>query len=325
MSSEQLAVVLQGVEHVHEVPGLETAAVNVEWRCAPTFDHLCRALPGAEVLLGWDFSASELHQAWPQADRQRWIQWSGAGVDAVLFPELVASNVVLTNVRGVFDRSMAEYVLGLILSFAKGFKDTFAAQTERRWNYRWTERLIDRRALVVGVGSIGREIARILSAIGMDVHGVGRSARSSDPDFETISAVKDLNGCLANADFVIVVTPLTADTRGLFGSSQFDAMEKSARFINVGRGEVVDEAALVAALETGGIAGAALDVFHDEPLPENSPLWSAPNIVISPHMSGDYDTHQTTVAELFLDNLQRYCRGDVLINQVDKVQGFVVD
>ena len=118
---------------------------------------------------------------------------------------------------------------------------------------------------------------------------------------------------------------MTPDTHGLFGAKQFASMKKTARFINLSRGEVVDESALVAALETGEIAGAVLDVFQQEPLPEDSPLWSTPNLVVSPHMSGDYDTHQTTMAELFLDNLDRYARGDPLINTVDKVHGFVID
>ena len=156
MSSKRLAVVLQGVKSVDEVPGLEAAGRDVEWRCAPTFDALSERLPGAEVLLGWDFRASELRAAWGQADCLRWIQWSGAGVDALLFPELVSSHVMLTNARGIFDRAMAESVLGFMLSFAKGFTETFQSQVERRWNYRWTEQLMGREVLIVGVGSIGR-------------------------------------------------------------------------------------------------------------------------------------------------------------------------
>ena len=325
MSSKRLAVVLQGVKSVDQVPGLEAAGRDVEWRCAPTADDLSEMLPGAEVLLGWDFRASELRAAWGQADRLRWIQWSGAGVDALLFPELVSSDVVLTNARGVFDRAMAECVLGFMLSFAKGFTETFRAQAERRWNYRWTEQLMGREVLIVGVGSIGREIARLLSAAGLKVQGVGRSARTGDADFGIISAVSDLDQCLAQSDYVVAIPPLTPDTHGLFGAKQFASMKKTARFINLSRGEVVDESALVAALETGQIAGAALDVFQQEPLPEDSPLWSTPNLVVSPHMSGDYDTHETTVAELFLNNLDRYARGDPLINTVDKVHGFVID
>ena len=226
MSSKRLAVVLQGVKSVDQVPGLEAAGRDVEWRCAPTADDLSEMLPGAEVLLGWDFRASELRAAWGQADRLRWIQWSGAGVDALLFPELVSSDVVLTNARGVFDRAMAESVLGFMLSFAKGFTETFRAQAERRWNYRWTEQLMGREVLIVGVGSIGREIARLLSAAGLKVQGVGRSARTGDADFGIISAVSDLDQCLAQSDYVVAIPPLTPDTHGLFGAKQFASMKK---------------------------------------------------------------------------------------------------
>ena len=322
---KKINLVIQGVSSIDEIQGIDRIANHAEIRCAPDLDSMKRCLPEAEVLLGWNFRAKELRETWHLAQNLRWVQWSGAGVDALLFPELISSHVVLTNARGVFDRAMAESVLGFMLSFAKGFTETFRAQAERRWNYRWTEQLMGREVLIVGVGSIGREIARLLSAAGLKVQGVGRSARTGDADFGIISAVSDLDQCLAQSDYVVAIPPLTPDTHGLFGAKQFASMKKTARFINLSRGEVVDESALVAALETGEIAGAVLDVFQQEPLPEDSPLWSTPNLVVSPHMSGDYDTHQTTVAELFLDNLDRYARGDTLINTVDKVHGFVID
>ncbi|GIT24708.1 MAG: hypothetical protein CM1200mP41_07520 [Gammaproteobacteria bacterium] len=128
---------------------------------------------------------------------------------------------------------------------------------------------------------------------------------------------------MAQSDYVVAIPPLTPDTHGLFGAKQFASMKKTARFINLSRGEVVDEAALVAALETGEIAGAVLDVFQQEPLPEDTPLWSTPNLVVSPYV-GRLRTHQTTVAELFLDNLDRYARGDTLINTVDKVTALLL-
>ena len=174
-------VVIQGVESAGEVPGLDALADEASFRCANDLDVLRDALPGAEVLLGWNFAADDVTRAFERADRLRWIQWGGAGVDAALFPALVESDVTLTNVRGVFDQTMAEYTLGMILAFAKDFRRTDAMQRERTWSHRLTEPVAGTRALVVGAGSIGRAIARTLRTAGIGVEGVGRTARDGDP------------------------------------------------------------------------------------------------------------------------------------------------
>ncbi len=325
MNTRKLPIVIHGVSTVDEVPGIETVLSDISVRCAPNLKALRDALPGASVLLGWKFDATDLHDAWDCVDQLQWIQWPGAGVDAVLCPFLVESDIELTNMRGVFDRAIAEYVLGLILAFAKDLPETYQAQKEQRWAYRLTERVEGCQALVVGVGGIGRAIGRMLGAVGCRVHGVGRSARSNDSDFAAIYASEDFDQGLADADYVVVAAPLTDKTRGLFGAKQFTAMKKSARFINVGRGELVIEPALVEALQQQQIAGAALDVFETEPLPPNSPLWHFENVIVSPHMSGDYDGHHATVAQVFLDNLHRFRHGEPLLNRVDKRLGFVTD
>ena len=316
-------LVVQGATGLAEVPGLETVSGTVEIRFATSADELACAMIGAEMMLGWDFKADELRAAWGASRQMRWIHWGGAGVDAVLFPELVESEVVLTNTRGVFDRAMAEFVLGLIIAFSKRFPETLDLQTKRTWRHRLTEPIENARALVVGVGSIGRETARLLSAAGLEVTGVGTRARDGDPVFGHVHSVEELEQLLPDADFVVSVVPLTERTRGLFGKQQFRAMRPSARFINVGRGPSVDEAALHAALADGAIAGAALDVFETEPLPEDSPLWSTPNLLVSPHMSGDFEGYKAVVADLFLDNLRRYLSGEPLLHVVDKVKGYV--
>ncbi len=320
--SEEVALVIHGVESASEIPGIERITDHVRISCAPDLDSLQRHLPGAEALLGWNFRATELREAWPLVDRLRWIQWAGAGVDAVLFPELVSSEVLLTNARGVFDRAMAEYTLGLILAFAKELPETCAAQREHRWSYRWTELAEGRSVLIVGVGSIGREIARMLDRVGFVVSGVGRSARDTDPDFGRVHGVADLNRCLGEADYVVLVTPLTPQTQGLFGAPQFSAMQPSARFINLGRGELVDETALLEALKDNSIAGAGLDVFCTEPLPAESPFWDIDNVIVSPHMSGDFQGHKEAMAEVFLDNFERFRNGRELVNLIDKSVGF---
>ena len=322
MNEKRLCLVVQGAEDATKVPGLAALDGEVTLRFANDAAALRAALAGADVLLGCNFRAS-LREAWPAADRLRWIHWSGAGVDALLFPDLVASDVVLTNARGVFDRAMAEYVLGTILAFAKDLPRTLELQREHAWEHRLTERIAGRRVLVVGVGSIGREIARVLGAVGMHVEGVGRTARAGDADFASIHAVADLGRRLGAADYVVLVPPLTEKTRGMIGEAELRAMRPHARLINVGRGALLDERALARALERGTIAGAALDVFETEPLPADSPLWETPGLLVSPHMSGDFHGYPEALAELFLDNLRRFRAGEALRNVVDKSLGFV--
>ena len=315
-------IAIQGASAAGDVPGLEALAGAAELRFAPDTETLRRALDGAEILFGWTFNADNLREAWDCTGALRWIHWSGAGVDALMFADLVNSDVMLTNTRGVYDRAMAEYVLGLIIAFAKRFPESMTAQAERRWQHKFSERIDGKHALVVGVGSIGREIARLLRAAGMTVAGVGRSARAGDADFGTVHAYDDLNDVLGDADYVIGILPLTEATRNAFGAAQFAAMKPTARFINMGRGPSVDEAALNAALEAGEIAGAGLDVFVTEPLPDDSPLWSRPDVIVSPHMSGDYHGWDADVAALFIDNFHRYRAGEPLRNMIDKQQGF---
>lgn len=320
--SERIQVLVHGVAASEEVPGLAALRDIAQFRCARTLDELRAALPGARVLLGWDFRAADLEKAWDVAADLRWIHWGGAGVDALLFQRLVDSDVAVTNARGVFDEPMAEYVLGLILALAKGFPQTLQAQRERRWYYRTLERVHGKRALVVGAGSIGRAIARMLRAAGLQVDGVGRSARTQDADFGVVHAVSDLNQVLGAADYVVLITPLTPQTRGLFDAARFAAMAPHARFINVGRGALVNEAALLDALRRGDLAGAALDVFVTEPLPAQSPLWDAPNLIVSPHMSGDTHDYREVVAARFAENLRRFAAGQPLGNLIDKSLGF---
>lgn len=284
---------------------------------------LPRALPGTDVLFMWDFLSTALCDAEPYADRLRWIHQAGAGVDRVLVPWVVRSDITVTNSRGVFDRSIAEYVLGLVLSFAKDLPHTLALQHDHRWQHRETEMVDGRSALVVGVGPIGRMIARLLRGVGMAVAGVGRTARAADPDFGTVLPASDLHEALPHADYVIVAAPLTDDTRGMFDAAAFAAMRPTARFVNIGRGEIVVEPDLVAALRSGRLAGAALDVFEHEPLGDDSPLWDMPNVVVSPHMSADFIGWLDALADVFVDNFRRWHAGAPLRNVVDKQLGYV--
>ncbi|HEV7648805.1 MAG TPA: D-2-hydroxyacid dehydrogenase [Actinophytocola sp.] len=288
-----------------------------------TDEDLVSALPGADVLLVWDFRSHALADAWPAADSLRWVHASSAGVNHVLSAPLVESDVVVTNSRGVFDAPMAEYVLALVLAMAKDLPGTLRLQRERRWQHRETERLGGTQALVAGTGPIGRAIGRTLTAAGLTVTGVGRQARDTDPDLGTVLPMDRLAEGLARADYVVLAAPLTDATRHMIDAAALAAMKPTARLVNVGRGPLVAQDDLVEALTAGRIAGAALDVFADEPLPESSPLWAMANVIVSPHMSGDVVGWRSELVALFHDNLTRYLDGRPLRNVVDKQRGYV--
>jgi phosphoglycerate dehydrogenase-like enzyme len=281
------------------------------------------ALSSAEVLFVWDFLSTAVPNAWPDGGGPGWVHIASAGVDRLLFPGLVDSDTVVTNSRGVFEQPIADYVLMLVLCFAKGLPTTIRLQTELRWQHRETEPIAGARALVVGTGPIGRAIGRRLALLGLHVTGAGRTARSGDPDLGDIVDRDGLPAALADADYVVLAAPLTDLTRGMIDGRALAAMRPTARLINVGRGDLVVEPDLVAALENGVIAGAALDVFADEPLPASSPLWRLPDVVVSPHMSGDLVGWRDELAALFLANLRRYTAGEPLLNVVDKTLGYV--
>jgi phosphoglycerate dehydrogenase-like enzyme len=306
----------------HRPPGMAVVEdqADVRYVCA---GELRDALHGADVFFCWDFLSSALRAAWSGADSLRWVHIASAGVDRLLFPELVESPVVVTNSRGIFDRPIAEWVLAVVLAYAKDLPTTWQLQERREWRHRDTERIEGMSALVVGTGGIGRATARLLRAVGMSVRGVGRTPRPDDPDFGEVFASAGIREVVGSADFLVVAAPLTDQTQGLIDAEVLSAMRPTARVINVGRGPIVDEAALVAALRAGSIAGAALDVFAEEPLPVDSPLWSAPGLVVSPHMAGDTVGWLDDLAALFVTNYQRWRQGTPLRNVVDKRLGYV--
>ncbi|OLZ54995.1 hydroxyacid dehydrogenase [Amycolatopsis keratiniphila subsp. nogabecina] len=284
---------------------------------------LADALSGADAFFVYDFLSTAVPGAWHAADRLRWLHIASAGVDPVLFPGLQESDVVLTNSRGVFDGAIAEYVLGVVLTFAKDFARSWDLQKQRQWKHRESERIAGRRALVVGTGPIGRSIARMLRAAGLSVAGVGRRPRADDPDFGDVYASSELSRHLPGADYVVAVAPLTEQTKGMFDAEAFAAMKPGSRFVNVGRGELVVTSDLIGALRNGPLGGAALDVFDTEPLPAESPLWTMENVLISPHMSGDFVGWRNTLVEVFADNFRRWRAGEPLRNVVDKRLGYV--
>lgn len=304
----------QDVPDVRGLPGVDIRLVGGA--------DLPHALPSADVLLVWDFTAAGLAEAWHHAQRLRWMHVNSAGVDKVLTPPVVASDVLVTNAAGVLDESLAEYVLGLLLAMVKDLPGTLDRQRRHRWEHRPTRRLAGRRVLVVGLGGIGRATARLLTAVGCTVDGAARRARASDPDVGVVHAADDLRAVIGQYDVIVLAAPLTAATRGLVDRRMLDAMAPDAVLVNVGRGGLVDEDALADALVNGRLAGAALDVFAAEPLPADHPLWDCPGTIVSPHMSGDYIGWRDDLLALFTDNLSRFMRGEPLCNIVDKDLGY---
>jgi phosphoglycerate dehydrogenase-like enzyme len=308
------------VQHGESIPArLTELNTDAELRMAPSA-RLADALPGADVLFVYDCSSSALKSAWPAADSLRWVHVAAVGVDAVLFDELIDSEVVVTNSRGIFERPIAEYVLGQILAFAKDFHRSARAQQAQLWQHFESEPIAGATVTIVGAGPVGRAIAHLLRGAGMHVRGVGRTSRV-DGDFGEIT--NRLPAAVADADYVVLAAPLTAQTRGMVDADVLAAMPSRSRLINVGRGELVLTDALVAALQAGRIAGAALDVVDPEPLPPGHPVWTCPNVVLTPHNSGDVHGWTGELQRQFIANFRRYRSGRPLHNVVDKHRGYV--
>ena len=306
-----------------EVTGLENLRALADVRLAADDAELADALPGTEIVYLWNYFADGLRSGWDRADALKWVHLPAAGVDRLIFPELAASDVTVTNARGIFDTAMAEYALAGILYFAKNFPQARMNQAERRWQHFGTSNLAGTRALVAGTGSIGRTTARLLRAVGIPADGLGRTARDGDADFGAVFASADFASVAGNYDWVVLVAPLTADTRGMLDAEVLGAMRSSAVLVNMGRGDLVVQAALERALRAGEIRGAVLDVTSPEPLPKPSPLWGLENVLITPHLSGDSRSHFPAMAAQFEANLRAYLAGRPLENVVDKQLGFV--
>ncbi|MGZ8177249.1 D-2-hydroxyacid dehydrogenase [Williamsia sp. SKLECPSW1] len=288
-----------------------------------TASTLADDLRGADVLLLWDYFSAALRDAWSGADALRWVHVCAAGVDAMMFDELRASDVTVTNARGVFDGPIAEFVLASILARDKQLHLSRALQRRHEWTWRETHRTAGSTALVVGTGGIGRATARLLRAAGLHVTGAGRTARDDDPDFGTVVATDDLVEHVGDVDALVLIAPLTEQTAGLVDARVLAAMKPTAHLVNVGRGALVVESDLVDALRDGVIGAASLDVVETEPLPDDSPLWDMDDVAISPHMSGDVVGWRDELADQFLERLRSYLAGEELTGAVDKERGYV--
>jgi D-2-hydroxyacid dehydrogenase (NADP+) len=285
-----------------------------------------RLIEDADVLFAGFFS-KEMFLA---ASRLKWIQAWGAGVDRFLFPEVVNSPVTLTSAAGVHPTPISEHVLGMMLCFCRKLHVSIRNQAERKWESfesedasEQVEELSGKTLGVVGLGRIGAEIARKAKCLGMRVIATRRDpSRPASEGVERLVPPVDLDLLLAESDFVVLSLPLTSDTRGMIGETQLRSMKQRGYLINVSRGKIVQEDKLIEALKKGWIAGAGLDTFENEPLPESSELWGFKNVIITPHVAGQTPYYMERLTNIFCENLSRFIREQPLINVVDKTLGY---
>lgn len=292
----------------------------------PTYDGLDREIEDADILVGFSLRLQQL----ARARRLKWIHATAAGVGQLMYPEFRASGIVLTNASGVHAIPMAEHIIGMLLAMARNFPAAMRAQAERRWAQQeiWDDpgarprELASATLLLVGFGAIGREVARIARALGMRIHAVTRSGKGNTQLAEKIFPAENLLEALREADYVVVAAPETPATHRLISTRELKAMKPTAVLVNVARGTLVDEAALIEALKRGTIAGAALDVAEQEPLPPESPLWVLPNVLLTPHVSSVSEQLWQRQGDLMLENLARWFAGQPLRNVVDVQRGY---
>ena len=284
-----------------------------------------RLLPEADVVLGW----AVRRENFASAARLRWIQLTAAGVGSQLFPELVESPVVLTNARGLHAVSMAEHALGVMLAFARKLHLARDAQALRHWaqERQWAEpppfgQLSGGTLGLVGFGVVGRALAQRARALGMRVLAVRRHPADDPGPADAQWGPERLPELIERADWLVLAAPLTPATRGVIGRAELARLRPHAILVNLGRGPLVDEGALAEALASGRIAGAALDVFEEEPLPRESPLWGMPQVIVTPHVSGIGPRFWERTCELFARNLRCWLAGEPLENVVDKRAGY---
>ncbi len=303
----------------HEFPELQITHLA-------NYDRIEEQIADAEILIAWSIRPEQFRAA----KKLRWIHSPAAAVHQLMFPELIESDVILTNAREVHGPVVAEHVIALMFALAKKIPEAVRLQQKHVWGQEtlWRERPRPREITgatlgLVGVGSVGREVAKRASALGMRVIAV-----REHPDKQVPEGVSDVYSTsafeifLPQCDYVVLAVPITASTQKLMNAERFEQMNPDACLINVGRGPLIDEGALIAALRNHQIGGAALDVFEQEPLPADSQLWDLENLLITPHTAGLTEKLWERHYRLFSDNLQRYLGSKSLSGIVDKRKGY---
>ena len=281
--------------------------------------------PEADVIFNWSASGKLLREVYSMSPHVKWIHSRSAGLDGQLFQELVESHVPMTNGRGVFSQSLGEFALAAILFFAKDLRRMIRNQEAGRWEQFDITEISGQTLGIVGYGDIGRAVATRARAMGMRILAIKRHGPplyNVDPLVDQIYRPEDRIEMMRRAHYIVAAAPLTPETRGMIGEAEFAAMMPEAVVINLGRGPVIDEAALVKALTENRIRGAALDVFDQEPLPEGHPFYSLPNVLLSPHCADHTPDWTEQAMRFFLAQFQRYAAGQPLQNVVKKELGY---
>jgi len=298
-------------------PGTRIVSMSVE-------GHADGPVDDVEVLLRGFLNADAFDRLLVRAPRLAWVHTATSGVERALTPAARARGIVVTNARGVFSAPIAEYVLMMILAVSRRLPQLLELQRERTWQPLEGVEMHDVTVGVVGLGSIGRAVADLVTAFGGRVVAMRRrtSVAADDPPLAEILGPDSLPSLLAAADFVVLAAPLTPDTEGMIDAAALAAMRPDAWLINVARGRLVDERALLDALREGRIGGAILDTFRDEPLAASSPFYDLPNVIVTPHTSWSSGRVLDRSVELFCDNLRRFAAGAPLRNVVDPAAGY---
>jgi phosphoglycerate dehydrogenase-like enzyme len=289
-------------------------------------DALRQLLPDADAA----FTPFVDRDVFPSASRLRWVQSPAVGVGSLMFPELLASPVVITSARGIRARAIAEHVLGVTIALARRLPVAIRAQAAHRWAQEELEgAAVDVRTLqgqrmgIVGLGAIGLELVNIAAPFGFRITAIRRRAGEPlPPGVEDVWPPERLHDLLAQSDVVVLAVPHTPETKRLIGKAALDRIKRGALLVNIARGKLIDDAAVIDALRDGRLGGAALDVFSTEPLDPASPYWDLPNVIVTPHTSGALQDYWTPLVALFADNLRRFENGEPLRNVVDKVAGY---
>ena len=303
---------------------LKNLPAEVDVTIGLTQNELAGAVEEADVLLNGMGGADTFNALFPRAKAVKWVHSLSAGVESILTPEFVASPVPLTNARGVFAESLGEFVIAAALFFAKDLRRMVNSQTARKWDQFDCEVLYRQSMAIVGYGEIGRAAARRAKALGMKIYATRRRPElfKDDPIVDEGFAPEQRADMMAKADYVVAASALTPESRGLIGAKEIAAMKPTGVIMNVGRGPVIDEAALVAALTEKRIRGAALDVFDNEPLPADHPFWTLDNVLLSPHTADHIEGWLDDATHFFLQNFTRFANGESLKNIVDKQAGY---
>jgi phosphoglycerate dehydrogenase-like enzyme len=303
---------------------LEKLPPSAKLHFGNTVEALDPIIPEADVLFNANFKNEPLRTVFPKAKKLRWLHQASAGVDTILSPEIIASPVPLTNGRGVFRESLAEFAIAAMLFFAKDLRRMVHSQEAGKWDP-FDVTMLSRHTLgIVGYGEMGQATARLAHAFGMKVIAVRRRATlsSDDPHLDAVYAPDRLHELLAASDYVLVAAPSTPQTRGMIGPAEFNVMKPTAVIMNLGRGPVIQEPALIEALQSGRIKGAALDVFDVEPVPAGHPFYSMPNVLFSAHAADHTVDWKEMSVERFAENYNRFERGEPLMSIVDKHAGY---